>query len=77
MCSKSAYPGAAATGLNVVDHDFDAVLALAGIRARQAGLAARPRRVSCPIVSVCGGETMPTGTAAAMALRTPQFIALT
>lgn len=48
--------GAAATGLNVVEHSFDTALHHPGIAARQAGvesLAEECRR--CPIVGVCGG----------------------
>jgi len=53
---KSAYPGAAATGLSVLTDDFDAALRHPGFIARQlglAGLAASCR--SCPLVSMCGG----------------------
>ncbi|MFD8673753.1 FxsB family cyclophane-forming radical SAM/SPASM peptide maturase [Streptomyces seoulensis] len=53
---KSAYDGAAETGLDVFRHDFDQALAHPGVAARQtglAGLAARCR--ACPLVAVCGG----------------------
>ncbi|MFE6779444.1 FxsB family cyclophane-forming radical SAM/SPASM peptide maturase [Streptomyces sp. NPDC057702] len=53
---KSAYEGAAATGLDVFRHSFDDALAHPGVAARQAGadaLAAACRR--CPVVRVCGG----------------------
>ena len=53
---KSAYPGAAATGLNVFDHDFDRALQDPGIAARQQGLAALSETCrSCAIVTTCGG----------------------
>jgi uncharacterized protein len=53
---KSAYEGAAATGLDVFRHDFDRALAHPGVAARQAGpdaLADRCR--ACPLLTVCGG----------------------
>ncbi|MEU9503768.1 FxsB family cyclophane-forming radical SAM/SPASM peptide maturase [Streptomyces sp. NPDC048196] len=53
---KSAYEGAAATGLDVFRHSFDQALAHPGMAARRsgrAGLAARCR--SCALVEVCGG----------------------
>jgi uncharacterized protein len=53
---KTAYPGAAATGLDVFSHPFDAALDHPGVAARQAGHAALAdacRR--CPLVDVCGG----------------------
>jgi uncharacterized protein len=53
---KTAYPGAAATGLDVFAHPFDAALAHPGVAARHAGLAAlAPSCRSCPLVAVCGG----------------------
>jgi uncharacterized protein len=53
---KVAYDGAAATGLNVSDHSFDAALAHPGIRARHGGLDALSQECRrCPIVQVCGG----------------------
>ncbi len=53
---KTAYPGAAATGLDVFAHSFDDALAHPGVAARQAGLAAlAPDCVACPLVTVCGG----------------------
>jgi uncharacterized protein len=52
---KSAYPGAAATGLNVFDDTFDAALSHPGIAARQAGLAALCDTCrSCPVHMICG-----------------------
>jgi uncharacterized protein len=53
---KSAYPGAAATGLDVFHHEVDEALTHPGIVARQIGLAALAddcRR--CPVRTVCGG----------------------
>lgn len=53
---KSAYPGAARTGLDVFRHSFDEALRHPGVAARQAGavsLAAQCR--ACPLLRVCGG----------------------
>jgi uncharacterized protein len=48
--------GAAATGLHIATHDFDAVLESPGIRARRLGLAALGAQCQrCELVSVCGG----------------------
>jgi uncharacterized protein len=53
---KSAYEGAAATGLDVFHDSFDAALAHPGVRARQAGAAALAAGCrACPLLSVCGG----------------------
>ncbi|MFF9361975.1 FxsB family cyclophane-forming radical SAM/SPASM peptide maturase [Streptomyces griseoluteus] len=53
---KSAYDGAAETGLDVFGHDFDQALAHPGVAARQAGLAGLAGRCrACPLVPVCGG----------------------
>jgi uncharacterized protein len=53
---KSAYDGAAETGLDVFRHDFDQALAHPGVAARQAGLAGLAGRCrACPLVPVCGG----------------------
>lgn len=53
---KSAYDGAAETGLDVFRHDFDQALAHPGVAARQAGLAGLAGRCrACPLVAVCGG----------------------
>ncbi|WP_051872175.1 FxsB family cyclophane-forming radical SAM/SPASM peptide maturase [Streptomyces sclerotialus] len=53
---KSAYEGAAATGLDVFRHSFDEALAHPGIAARHAGAAAlAPVCRACPLVRVCGG----------------------
>ncbi|MDT0265647.1 FxsB family cyclophane-forming radical SAM/SPASM peptide maturase [Streptomyces sp. DSM 44915] len=53
---KSAYPGAAATGLHIATDPFDAALGHPGVAARQGGagaLAAACR--ACPLLAVCGG----------------------
>ncbi|WP_404819471.1 FxsB family cyclophane-forming radical SAM/SPASM peptide maturase [Streptomyces marincola] len=53
---KSAYEGAAATGLDVHRNSFDEALAHPGVAARQAGRAALPLTcLRCPLVEVCGG----------------------
>ncbi|WP_333766774.1 FxsB family cyclophane-forming radical SAM/SPASM peptide maturase [Streptomyces sp. IBSBF 2435] len=53
---KSAYEGAAATGMDVFRNSFDDVLAHPGVAARQAGLAALGAACrACPLVTVCGG----------------------
>jgi uncharacterized protein len=53
---KSAYEGAAATGLDVFRHDFDRALAHPVVAARQAGPAALADRCrACPLLTVCGG----------------------
>jgi uncharacterized protein len=53
---KSAYEGAAATGLDVFRNSFDDALAHPGVAARQAGLAALSATCrACPLVTVCGG----------------------
>ncbi|MFJ9709212.1 FxsB family cyclophane-forming radical SAM/SPASM peptide maturase [Streptomyces sp. NPDC101234] len=53
---KSAYEGAARTGLDVFRHAFDEALRHPGVAARQAGAAALADECrSCPLLSVCGG----------------------
>jgi uncharacterized protein len=53
---KSAYEGAAATGLDVFRNSFDQVLAHPGVAARQAGLAGLGAEcTACALVAVCGG----------------------
>lgn len=48
--------GAAATGLHLATHDFDAVMDSPGIRARRLGLAGLgPQCQRCELVGVCGG----------------------
>jgi uncharacterized protein len=52
---KSAYPGACATGLNVVSHTFDEALQHPGIVARQIGRAALADGcLACPVHTICG-----------------------
>ncbi|WP_236718570.1 FxsB family cyclophane-forming radical SAM/SPASM peptide maturase [Actinoplanes sp. TFC3] len=52
---KSAYQGAAATGLNVFDNALDEALRHPGIVARQAGLKAlAPSCLACPVHDICG-----------------------
>ncbi|MBM9503617.1 FxsB family radical SAM/SPASM domain protein [Streptomyces sp. KK5PA1] len=53
---KSAYEGAAATGLDIFRHSFDDVLAHPAVAARQQGLAALSTICrACDLVTVCGG----------------------
>jgi uncharacterized protein len=53
---KSAYPGAAWTGLDVFRHGFDEALRHPGVAARQAGTAALAGQCrACPLLRVCGG----------------------
>ncbi|MEV4255087.1 FxsB family cyclophane-forming radical SAM/SPASM peptide maturase [Spirillospora sp. NPDC049652] len=53
---KSAYEGAAATGLHVGRDGFDAALALPATAARQIGADALSETcLACPVGSVCGG----------------------
>ncbi|GAA2365442.1 hypothetical protein GCM10010417_28190 [Streptomyces carpaticus] len=53
---KTAYEGAAATGLDIHRHPLDAALAHPGIAARQAGRAALSATcLACPLAEVCGG----------------------
>ncbi|GAA4219781.1 uncharacterized protein FHR32_000472 [Streptosporangium album] len=53
---KSAYDGAASTGLHVARDPFDAALALPSVAARQIGeLALAPQCTACPVARVCGG----------------------
>ncbi|WP_405592941.1 FxsB family cyclophane-forming radical SAM/SPASM peptide maturase [Streptomyces sp. NBC_01190] len=53
---KSAYEGAAATGLDVFRHSFDDALAHPAVAARQSGLAGLAATCrACPLVTVCGG----------------------
>ena len=53
---KTAFDGAAATGLNVMDHTLDEAAENEGIEARQHGLAGLCRTCRlCPVVDVCGG----------------------
>lgn len=53
---KSAYPGAARTGLDVFRHTFDDALRHPGVAARQAGTASLAGECrACPLLRVCGG----------------------
>jgi uncharacterized protein len=53
---KSAYPGAAATGLSVLRDDLDEALTDPGIVARQIGMRALAGEcLRCPVRRVCGG----------------------
>lgn len=53
---KSAYPGACATGLNVLTDAFDAALTHPGVVARQIGPAALCQTcLDCPVHRACGG----------------------
>jgi uncharacterized protein len=53
---KSAYAGAAATGLNVLTDPFDAALDHPGVAARQIGLDALAEEcLACPLHRICGG----------------------
>lgn len=53
---KSAYDGAAATGLDVFTHSFDDALEHPGVAARQIGAAALSDTCrACPVGEVCGG----------------------
>ncbi|WP_406011326.1 FxsB family cyclophane-forming radical SAM/SPASM peptide maturase [Streptomyces sp. NBC_00637] len=53
---KSAYEGAARTGLDVFRHTFDDALRHPAVAARQAGTSALAEQCrACPMVAVCGG----------------------
>jgi uncharacterized protein len=57
---KSAFQGAAATGLNVFSHGFDAALAHPAVVARQIGAGAlSPHCEACPLRRICGGGYYP------------------
>ncbi|MGF7236411.1 MAG: FxsB family cyclophane-forming radical SAM/SPASM peptide maturase [Frankia sp.] len=57
---KSAYDGAAATGLHIDRDSFDDALALPSIVARQIGSSALPDDCHvCPVLSICGGGFYP------------------
>jgi uncharacterized protein len=69
---KSAFEGAAATGLNVRDHTFDLALRHPGIVARQVGLAALHEDcLGCDIRDVCGGGLYPQRYRAGAGFRNP------
>ena len=53
---KTAYDGAAATGLDVFSHSLDEAAAHLGITARQGGIESLcPACRACPVVEACGG----------------------
>ena len=57
---KSAFDGAAATGLSVFDSSFDDALATPGMAARQMGAGALCQACrDCPRVTICGGGYYP------------------
>ena len=57
---KSAYAGAAATGLDIERHDFDHVARHPAIRARQRGIdGLAPACQECRLLKVCGGGYYP------------------
>ena len=57
---KSAFDGAANTGLSVFSHSFDEALALPGMAARQIGLSALSDTCrQCSLAAVCGGGYYP------------------
>lgn len=69
---KSAFHGAAATGLNVFDHGFDTALAHPAVLARQAGadaLCDQCRR--CPLMTICGAGYYPHRYRAGSGYRNP------
>lgn len=69
---KSAYPGAAATGLDVFRHSFDRALGHPGFLARQLGADALSDTCrSCPVGAVCGGGQYPHRYRAGEGFRNP------
>ncbi|KLL10702.1 MULTISPECIES: FxsB family cyclophane-forming radical SAM/SPASM peptide maturase [Protofrankia] len=69
---KSTYPGAAATGLHITDHPFDAALAHPAIVARQIGLAALADTCQgCTVRDICGGGYYPHRYRAGAGFRNP------
>jgi uncharacterized protein len=69
---KSAFDGAAATGLNVFEHDLDEAMRSPAIAARQIGLAALADQCrACPVVRVCGGGYYPHRFQAGRGFRQP------
>jgi uncharacterized protein len=57
---KSAYQGAASTGLHITADSFDAALAVPGIAARQMGVAGLGEVCqACAVVAICGGGLYP------------------
>jgi uncharacterized protein len=69
---KSAYHGAAATGLNVFEHDFDEALNRPALAARQLGVDALADECrACPVGRVCGGGYYPHRYRAGSGFRNP------
>ncbi|MFJ3169615.1 FxsB family cyclophane-forming radical SAM/SPASM peptide maturase [Streptomyces roseus] len=69
---KSAYEGAAATGMTVESHGFDAFLDHPGLAARQLGREALAEGCrACELVEVCGGGHYPHRYRAAEGFRQP------
>ncbi|PRY02698.1 FxsB family cyclophane-forming radical SAM/SPASM peptide maturase [Allonocardiopsis opalescens] len=69
---KSAYDGAAATGLNVHTHRLDAALVHPAVAVRQAGRAGLSDQCrACPLVAVCGGGYYPHRYRAGSGFRNP------
>ncbi|MFD5929408.1 FxsB family cyclophane-forming radical SAM/SPASM peptide maturase [Streptomyces sp. NPDC060333] len=69
---KSAYEGAAATGLHVEHHSFDELLDHPGFAARQLGRdALAPGCRACELVEVCGGGHYPHRYRAGEGFRRP------
>lgn len=69
---KSAYEGAASTGLHVTRDPFDAALRLPQIAARQIGLGALAEECqACPVRDVCGAGLYPHRYRPGMGFRNP------
>ncbi|WP_329099075.1 FxsB family cyclophane-forming radical SAM/SPASM peptide maturase [Streptomyces sp. NBC_01439] len=69
---KSAYEGAAATGMTLDTHSFDQLLDHPGLAARQLGLDALAARCrACELVDVCGGGHYPHRYRAGEGFRQP------
>jgi uncharacterized protein len=69
---KSAYEGAAATGMTLRTHSFDRLLDHPGLAARQLGLAALADTCrACALVEVCGGGHYPHRYRAGEGFRRP------
>jgi uncharacterized protein len=69
---KSAFPGAAATGLRLADNSMDELLEHPVSVARQAGLAALASQCqTCPVRNVCGGGFYPHRYRAGSGFRNP------
>jgi uncharacterized protein len=69
---KSAYDGAAATGLDIFRHSFDDALGTPAVVARQLGAAALAEScASCPVGRICGGGYYPHRYRAGSGFRNP------